>query len=128
MLRTVPLCLALSQRRPQAMVAGGVPRKHDADDGFESARGEFFGWRAMKFPAALLTRISSGASLQMGIDHGFDGVEIANVTRMAADGPWGLRSAAVARERLRDGRRCRRWRRVRGALSHGFAEASAGRR
>ena len=53
------------------------------------ARGESSSVRAMKFPAALLTRISSGAGLPDGIDHGFDGVEIADVARESVDGAFG---------------------------------------
>ena len=47
--------------------------------------GESSSVRAMKFPAALLTRMSSGAVAPDGIDHGFDGVEIADVAGEGVD-------------------------------------------
>ena len=84
MLRTVPGCLAASQRRPQAMVQLSVPMSTMPMTEFH-APGESSSVRAMKFPAALLTRMSSGASLQMEVDHGFDGVEAADVAGEGVD-------------------------------------------
>ena len=53
------------------------------------APGESSSVRAMKFPAALLTRMSSGAFAPDGIDHGFDGVEVAHVAGDGVD--WAFR-------------------------------------
>ncbi len=92
------------------------------------ARGESSSVRAMKFPAALLTRMSSGAFFPDGIDHGFDGVEIADVAGKGVDGAFGgggefggglLEDIFAATADVESGAEFEE------AMSHGFAEACA---
>ncbi len=92
------------------------------------ARGESSSVRAMKFPAALLTRISSGPVFPDGIDHGLDSVEIADVAGDRVDltfccgGKFGsgfLEYVFAAAADVDGGAEFEE------AVSHGFAEAGA---
>ena len=92
------------------------------------ARGESSSVRAMKLPAALLTRTSRGAVFQMDVDHGFDGVEIADVAGESVDGAFGsvgkfrgsfLENFFTAAADVDRGSQLEE------TVGHGFAEASA---
>ncbi len=65
---------------------GGVQRahEHDADDRFESAWGEFFG-AGDEVAGGVVDEYVQRAIFPDRVDHGFNGVEAANVARECVD-------------------------------------------
>ena len=88
MLRTVPGCCGLE---PAASAGhGAVQRAHqnDADDGVPRAGRKFFG-AGDEVSGGVVDEDVERAFAPNGVDHGFDGVEIADVARDGVDGAFG---------------------------------------
>jgi len=106
---------------------GGVDGavEHDADDGFESARGKFFG-AGDEISGGVVDKDIEWGFAPDGIDHGFDGVEVADVAGDCVDAALGaefrgglLENVFAATADVDGGSEFEE------AMGHGLAEAGA---
>ena len=108
---------------------GGVQsaEQHDADHGFESARRKFFG-TGDEISGSVVNENVEWTGLPDGIDHGFDGVEIADVARESMDGAFGgggKFGSGLLQHVLTTAADVDRGAEFEEAVSHGFAESGA---